>query len=198
MCAVFMKRDERTLERIYEKDKQTGAFIISIALDSYVDVFNELDSAPWRRRDLDHDLRVFLEDCSSDIPLKYDVILQFNVELEKQDTIKEERLKMGLKNYFTFARTGLQKKIHRSYERSTLYSITAFFLIFASYSLATISTNPLLSAVFDIISIGGWVFLWEAISELAFDGREARERYKMYSRFSLAEVRFTYVQAPPP
>jgi hypothetical protein len=192
-----LKRDERTLERIYERDKQTGAFIISIALDRYVDVFNELDSAPWRRRDLDHDLRLFLEDCSSDIPLKYDIIIQFNVEQEKQDPIKEERLKVGLKNYFTFTRTGLQKRIRRAYERSAFYTLTAFFLIFASYSLVTISTNPLLSAVFDIISIGGWIFLWEAISELAFQGREARDRYKMYSRFSLAEIRLTYMQAQP-
>ena len=192
-----MKRDERTLERIYERDKQTGAFIISIALDSYVDVFNELDSAPWRRRDLDHDMRIFLEECSSDIPLKHEVIIQFNVELEKQDSIKEERLKVGLRNYFTFARTSMQKRIRRTYERSAFYALTAFFLIFASYALATISTNPLLSAVFDIISIGGWVFLWEAISGLAFQGREARDRYKMYSRFSLAEVRFTYLKAQP-
>jgi hypothetical protein len=188
------KRDERTLELIYDKDKETGAFIISIALDRYVDVFNELDSAPWRRRDLDHDLRIFLEDCSSDIPLKYDVILQFNVEQEKQDSAKEERLKMGLKTYFTFVRSGLQKKIRRSYERSVVYAVGAFFLIFASYSLAATSTNALLATVFDIVAIGGWVFLWEAISTFAFQGRDARERYRMYQRFSTAEVRFTYVQ----
>jgi hypothetical protein len=190
-----MKRDERTLERIYEKDKETGAFIISIALDHYVDVFNELDSAPWRRRDLDHDLRIFLEDCSSDIPLKYDVILQFNVEQEKQDPIKEERLKVGLKTYFTFVRSGLQKKIRRSNERSVVYAVGAFFLLFASYSLAAISSNLLLATLFDVIAIGGWVFLWEAISTFAFQGREALDRYRTYQRFSTAEVRFTYVQA---
>lgn len=189
-----MKRDERTLERIYEKDKTADAFVISIALDRYVDVFNELDSAPWRRRDLDHDLRIFLEDCSSDIPLKYDVVLQFNVEQEKQDPIKEERLKVGLKTYFTFVRSGLQKKIRRSYERSLIYGVVAFFLIFASYSLAAISNNPLLSALFDVVAIGGWVFLWEAISTLAFEGREARERFRAYQRFSISEVRFTYTQ----
>jgi hypothetical protein len=189
-----MKRDERTLERIYEKDKETGAFIISIALDHYVDVFNELDSAPWRRRDLDHDLRIFLEDCSSDIPLKYDVILQFNVEQEKQDPIKEERLKVGLKTYFTFVRSGLQKKIRRSNERSVVYAVGAFFLLFASYSLAAISSNLLLATLFDVIAIGGWVFLWEAISTFAFQGREALDRYRTYQRFSTAEVRFTYVQ----
>ncbi len=189
-----MKRDERTLERIYEKDKETGAFIISIALDHYVDVFNELDSAPWRRRDLDHDLRIFLEDCSSDIPLKYDVILQFNVEKENFDPIKEARLKVGLKTYFTFVRTGLQKKIRRSYERSLVYGFVAFFLIFASYSLVSTSTTTLLVALFDVLAIGGWVFLWEAISTLAFQGREAHDRYRMYQRFSVAEVRFTYTQ----
>jgi hypothetical protein len=187
-----MKHDERTLERIYEKDKASGAFIISIALDRYVDVFNELDSAPWRRRDLDHDLRIFLEDCSTDIPLKYDVILQFNVEQEKQDPAKEERLKVGLKTYFTFARSGLQKKIRRSYQRSVVYALGAFFLIFASYSLAATSSIPLLAALFDVVAIGGWVFLWEAISTLAFVGREARDRYRMYQRFSISEVRFTY------
>jgi hypothetical protein len=117
----------RELERIYERDKASSAFIISITLDHYVDVFNELDSAPWRRRDLNHDLRVFLEDCSSDIPLKNDIILQFNVEQEKQDAVKEERLKVGLKTYFTFIRSGLQKKIRRSYERSVVYVWGLFF-----------------------------------------------------------------------
>jgi hypothetical protein len=189
-----MKRDERTLERIYEKDKETGAFIISIALDRYVDVFNELDSAPWRRRDLDHDLRLFLEDCSSDIPLKYDVILQFNVEQETQEAAKEEKLKVGLKTYFTFVRSSLQKDIRRSYERSVIYVVVAFFLLFASYSLSAAATNAFLASIFDFIAIGGWVFLWEAISTLAFQGRDAREKYRMYQRFSLSEVRFTYTR----
>jgi hypothetical protein len=189
-----MKRDERTLERIYEKDKETGAFIISVALDHYVDVFNELDSAPWRKRDLDHDLRLFLEDCSSDIPLQHDVILQFNVEQERQDALKEERPKAGLKTYFTFVRSALQKKLSRSYQRSTVYAVGAFFLIFASYSLAATTTSPLLATLFEVVAIGGWVFLWEAISTLAFQGREAHDRHKMYQRFSTAEIRFTYVQ----
>lgn len=189
-----MKRAEKTLEKIYEKDKTTGAFIISIALDRYVDVFNELDSAPWRRRDLDHDLRLFLEDCSSDIPLKYDIILQFNISQEKQDVEKEERLKMGLKTYFTFVRSSLQKKIQSSYERSVVYSVVAFFLVFASYSLSTTSNISFLVALFDVVAIGGWVFLWEAISTFAFQSREARDKYKQYQRFSTAEIRYSYSQ----
>ena len=93
----ILRRDEKTLEKIYERDKATGAFIISIALDRYVDVFNELDSAPWRRRDLDHDLRLSSKTAPRHTPLRYNIILQFNIEQEKPDLLKEERLKVGLK-----------------------------------------------------------------------------------------------------
>ena len=186
-----MKRDEKTLERIYERDK-TGAFIISISVDHYVDVFNELDSAPWRRRDIDHDLRLFLEDCSADIPFKYEIILQFNVAQEKQDTAREERLKMGLKTYFTFVRSSLQRKIRNDYERCILYILAAFFLLFGAYALRAASSNIVLVTLIDGVGIAGWVFLWEAISTFAFKGRDARDRYKEYERFSTAEIHFSY------
>jgi hypothetical protein len=102
---------------------------------------------------------------------------------------------MGLKTYFAFVRGDLQKKIRRSNQRSLVYGVGAFFLIFASYSLSVISSNPLLSTVFEVVAIGGWVFLWEAISTFAFHGRLVLERFKMYQRFSTAEIRFTYAQA---
>ena len=74
-----MKHADAALEGIYEKDQATSAFIIATAIERYTDIFNELDPAPFKKRDIDQDLRVFLEDCSADIPLKYNVILQFNV-----------------------------------------------------------------------------------------------------------------------
>jgi type IV secretory pathway VirB9-like protein len=105
-----MKPDEQALEKIYEKD-QTGTFVISVAIEKYVDIFNELDSSPFRRRDLNSDLRKFLEECSSDIPLKNDIIVQFNVSQEKQEIEKEEKIRIGLKTYFSFVRNSHQKKI---------------------------------------------------------------------------------------
>ncbi len=69
-----MTPTDAALEKIYEKDSATGTFVIAAALERSSDFFNELDPSPIRRRDLDDDLRVFLEDCSSDIPLSQDII----------------------------------------------------------------------------------------------------------------------------
>lgn len=189
------KPDEKVLEKIYERDKDTGAFIISVAIEKYVDVFNELDSAPWRRRDLDHDLRLFLEDCSSDIPLRYDVILQFDVSNEQQDLVKEEKIRAGLKTYFSFVQNSLRNKLRNSFQRSALYAVAAFFLLFVSYSLRNeVIDNALLTTLVDGIGIGGWVFLWESISTLAFTSREAQDMLKQYQRFSTAQIRFRYIK----
>ena len=188
-----MNRDEKNLERIYERDKETGAFIISIGIEKYPDIFNELDSAPWRRRDIDQDLRVFLEESSTDILLKYDIILKFNISKEKQDPQKEERIKLGLRTYFSFERNALQKKIHSSYEKSALYALVSFLLLFTSYSLqAQININIFLTTLLGGVSIGGWVFLWEAISTFAFKSRDIREKHRQYKRLSIAPIRFNY------
>ncbi len=61
---LLMEHTDKTLEKIYERDKATGAYIISVAIDKYTDIFNEWDPAPFRKRDIDQDLRYFLEDCS--------------------------------------------------------------------------------------------------------------------------------------
>jgi hypothetical protein len=38
-----MKQAEKTLEKIYERDNATGAFIMSVATDKYGAIFNDLD-----------------------------------------------------------------------------------------------------------------------------------------------------------
>lgn len=192
------KRDEKTLEHIYEREKNTGAFIISIAITKYLDIFNELDSAPWKRRDLDHDLLVFLEESSADIPLQYDIVLQFNVSPEKQDAEKEERIRLGLRTYFTFVKNSLQRELRGSYEKSALYVLASFLLLFTSYTLqAQVSGNIIFTTLVDGVSIGGWVFLWEAISTFAFRNRDMREKYQQYRRLNMAPVRFYYYTQEP-
>jgi hypothetical protein len=194
---AMSKCGNAALEKIYECDKETGAFIISIALDNYPDVFNELDSAPWRRRDIDHDLRVFLEESSADIPMRHPIILRFNVEVEKQDPIKEEHIKTGLRTYFSFVRSNMQRQIRDSYQKSVFYVMASFLLLFTSYTLRpAVEGNIVFATLVDGISIGGWVFLWEAISTYAFKSRDAREKLQHYKRFSKAPIWFSYRQPP--
>jgi len=70
----------------------TNALIIAAAFEKYSDFFNMLDLSPLRKRDLNRDLRAYLEDCSSDIPLKQDIILQFNLKMKPRMNKRRKRL----------------------------------------------------------------------------------------------------------
>ncbi len=193
-----MKRADAVLEKIYERDPTTNAFIIAAAINRYTDIFNELDPAPFKRRDLNYDLRIFLEDCSADIPLKYDIILQFNIADEIPDATKEERIKAGLKTYFSFVGNLLTAEIKKSYQKSALYVIIAFFLLSIAYSLRTVATDDIVfKTLVEGINIGGWVFLWEAISTFVFKKRETKTKNKQYKRFNNAQIRFNYTSKTP-
>jgi len=140
-------------------------------------------------------LRIFLEECSSDISTKHDIIIKFDVSREKQDSIKEEKIKTGLKTYFSNVRNSLKRELKNSNQKSIFYVIAAFILLLASYSLRpVILENIVFSTLVEGISIGGWVFLWEAITNFAFKNREIREKYKHYKRFSGSVIRFNYLK----
>lgn len=188
-----MKRNDATLEKIYEKDPATNSFIIAVAIENYTDIFNELDPAPFKNRDLNTDLRVYLEDSSADIPLKNDIILQFNILNERQDLKREERISFGLKTYFSFVQRQLRRQIRQSYQKSVFYVGIAFMLLLAAYSLRTLGGQDIITnTVLEGITIGGWVFLWEAISTFAFKNRSIKSKNKHYKRFMCAQIRFNY------
>jgi len=194
-----MKHADAALEGIYERDQATNAFIIATAIDRYADIFNELDPAPFKKRDINQDLRVFLEDCSADIPLKYNVILQLNLLKDDSDPKKEERMTSGLSNYFYLITNQLKREINKSYQKGILYMSVSFFLLLVAYSLRLIPTNnAVFKTLVEGVNIGGWVFLWEAISTFAFKKRDVRNKKKHYERFTRAKIRFKYATAKPP
>ena len=89
---------------IYRFDKNSRSFIIEIALDRYEDIFSEWDPAPFKLRDIDPDLELYLEGSSDDIPFKYPVALSFTIPKGSRNENIEEQARNGLKNGFTFKR----------------------------------------------------------------------------------------------
>lgn len=191
----MVTRKKSDLEKIYQKDSETKAFIIQAAVNRYNEIFNELDPAPFKKRDINQDLKDYLEDCSLDIPLRYNVILQFNIPKSVRDSEKEKRIESGLKTYFSFLMNSLEKNLKRSYQKNIIYIMTAFFLLFIAALASTIIDDKeiIFSTLIQGLYIGGWVFLWEAISSFSFYNRDIKYEYRQYKRFNNAPIYFKYV-----
>lgn len=189
----FYKKKTNYLSKIYEVDATTKNYIIEISLDKYTDVFNDWDHASFKKRDIDPDLVFFLESCSEDIPLKYGIDICFYLPKEIQDKDRERIIVSGLKTYYSFYYHTERRTLKESYKKYLGYIIVAFIFLALSYIMANFAKNEIVYVTLSQgINIGGWVFLWEAISFVFFKRRKIVYDIKTYERLAGASVYFKY------
>ncbi|WP_416672998.1 hypothetical protein [Egbenema bharatensis] len=188
-----MKQD-KLFNEIYSIDQSTGFYMIEIALDQYSDIFNEWDPAPFKRRDIDPDLQLYLEGSSEEIPLRHPVELCFTIPPGRRDEKLEAEVQSGLKNSFAFKRYLLKREIGKTNLQILRCIILGFaFLWFGSVFSEQYGERDFLSLMAEALFIGGWVFLWEAVSLFFFTERELFHRYRAYKRWQNAPVFFREV-----
>ncbi|HYE82992.1 MAG TPA: hypothetical protein VEG39_12610 [Clostridia bacterium] len=189
----MLKKKKNYLKQIYRMNTDTNTFIIDISLDSYNEIFNGWDPSPIKRRDLDPDLRHFMDECASDIPLKYPLELQFYLPEEQYDEEKEKLTRIGIENNFNFIVHFINKEIRQISGRIVFYIIIAFAFLSVGYlSSERVTENIVTTTLMEGLSIGGWVFLWEAFSLFFFSRQEVYGRLKIYKRYQDAKVNFSY------
>jgi len=182
------------LHEFYAVDPLNNCTMIEVALDQYSDVFDEWDPAPFKRRSLDPDLELYLESSSEEIPLRDPNELCFIVPAQIQDASAEAELRDGMKNSFALKLYLIKKELKETNTQILRYIVLGFLLL----GLGSAFTNQLparperelLLLFADALIIGGWVFLWEAVSLFFFTNREVYQRYRVYQRLHNAPIIF--------
>ena len=185
--------DKINLKKLFRYDKEKDAFIIDISIDYYRDLYNEWDFSPFKRRDLDTELVAFIEESSEEIPLKYKIIINFFMPRDMMDIEKEQRSKLGLKNYFKYMLYKVQGEKIKHSHRAFKYALTGSILVLiAIFFQEIIQQWPYLSLLPEGFFIGGWVFMWEVFTILFFLNAERKIKIKEYNRLIKAEVNYKY------
>jgi len=165
--------------------------MIEVALNQYMDIFNEWDPAPFKRKDLDSDLELYLEKSSEEIPLRHPIELFFVLPSKNRNQTLENDARDALNSYFSFKIYLLKKGLKKINILILRYVCLGFLLLWigtitpgynSDISWATVITEG--------IFIGGWVFLWEAVSLFFFSKRELYQRYQIYIRLLNAPIFF--------
>jgi hypothetical protein len=183
--------------QIYRKFEDTDRLMIEVALDNYEDIFNEWDPAPFKRRDIDPDLRAFFEECSEEISLKHTIAIVFFLPKSEIDMEKQQKCVEGLHNFFRFNKYLAEKEIVRSRKNALKHSLIGMLFLM----IAVLFEHQFEKAVlFDILGqglfIGGWVFVWEALSAVAFKHSELMYSIREWTRFLDAPIAFKKERRP--
>jgi hypothetical protein len=183
--------------QIYRKFEDTDRLMIEVALDNYEDIFNEWDPAPFKRRDIDPDLRAFFEECSDEVSLKHPLAIVFFLPKGEIDMEKQQKCVEGLRNFFRFNKYLAEKEIVFSRKRVMKHLlIGALFLVIAVLFEHQFETDVLFDILGQGLFIGGWVFAWEAVSTVAFKHSELTYSIREWDRFIDAPIVFKKERGP--
>ncbi|UBF30023.1 hypothetical protein K9N68_38145 (plasmid) [Kovacikia minuta CCNUW1] len=190
----LIRKKEKPFREIYKIDELTNLYMVEVALDRYTDIFNEWDSAPFKRRDLDPDLCQYLEECCNEIPEKYSIELCFTLPAGMRNEQIEEESRDGVKNHFNSKRYFLRKEVEKTNMRMLLSVGIGFVCLWVAQALSTEAQWR--SILLEGLAISGWVFIWEAVSMFTFTNREMYHRYGTFKRLQEAPMIFREAKHP--
>ncbi|MCA9356815.1 hypothetical protein KC872_01260 [Candidatus Kaiserbacteria bacterium] len=186
-----MKSQDVNTEHVYPKFEDTNRYTIEAAVDNYEDIFNEWDPAPFIRRDLNPALQSFLEECSRDISIKHPLAVVFTMPSLEHDLEKEAICIDDVKNQFAFKVHVLEKeRVEVMHGMIRNFIIGIALLGVAVISDAQFSDNFFLDVLVQGFFIGGWVFIWEAMSIVGFKNRSLNHKIKEWKRYLDAPIVF--------
>lgn len=185
-----MKQD-KLFNEVYKRNQSNNHYMIEIALNQYSDVFSEWDPAPYKRRELDSDLELYLQGCSDEIPLRYPVELWLIVPADVRDEAVEEEVRIAFKNSLAFKMYFLKRELKRTNLQALRCILLGFLFLWLGAGFSDqYGDEGLRSLLAEALIIGGWVFLWEAVSLFFFTDHEIYHRYRVYRRWQKAPVIF--------
>lgn len=190
-----MKASNRLFEQIYRLDEATNCYMIEIALDQYTDIFNEWDPAPFKRREIDPDLVLYLEGSSQEISSHYPIELCFTLPKGTRNERLEQESREGIKNSFSFKMYLLRKELKKTNRQMIRLALLGLgFLWIGTVFSSRFEDTDLVSILSESIFIGGWVLIWEAVSLFFFTNRELYDHYQTYKRLLNAPVFFREIE----
>ncbi|MDY0278305.1 MAG: hypothetical protein RBQ97_09510 [Acholeplasma sp.] len=179
------------LKKIYRYNEENQTFVAEISLEYYLELFNPWDAASIKKKDLDPELVSYLEDVSDDIPLKEKLAIVFVMPKQVQNEEMENISRGVFVEYFNFLIHYNRKTQRKSLKQAIYYIITSFTFVALAYFLR-IDDTMFIEILSEGLFIGGWVFMWEAISIIFFKSSFIRRQSKRYQRLSNSYITYEY------
>lgn len=190
---IFSKKDDYQLRYIYHTNLNDDAYSIELNLNQYQDLFNDWDGSALDRKELDPELNSFLARASYELPLKDKVEISFNLPEEKKDEKMEADSRATIKNNFRMNLFLIDRNLKESRKKIITYLLMGTAFLITTYLMPSEQDYSILtSLMLDGLFVGGWVFLWEALTIFFFKNSEMRDKRKRYLRYLNSNIIFKY------
>ncbi len=178
---------------------ESGYADIEIVVERVAQLFNSLDPAPFKERDLDQDAEDFIVGWARELPHRAALRLVVQLPATEAATPAAARLPAAVAHYFddrAAASDRALKELFRSGWRYLLIGLAVLAASLAASQLvaAAAPASTLAHVVSESLLILGWVANWKPLETFLYDWIPIRRRRDLYRRLAAAPL--VVVSAP--
>ncbi len=141
---------------------------------------------------IEEEFNEFIITSAEDIPSKYNLIIVLHLPESKKDEKKEKSVTSAYENFYLYAAAKERRNWLRLRKKTMLYFILSIILLGVGYFYLDETDQVVLNVIREGVFIGGWVFLWEAITNIFIIRHEVKSVMSLYKRLYLSIIRFSY------
>lgn len=171
--------------------------VIEIHLAESKLLFNAIDPAPFRAKDLDPKAEEFIVEWARELPAN--VPLNLLVLLDRPAGLTDEAqvLRDAVSQYFAMRSQASRQRLKRLFKLGRTSLLIGMLFLAASFGLGGIIESVLegqrIGALLrESLAIGGWVAMWRPPEIFLYDWWPIRLERKLYDKLSAMPVRVTY------
>lgn len=171
--------------------------LIEVHVAELKQLFNAMDPAPFRRRDLDPDAEEFIIGWAREVPA--DVPLGLVVHLDRQAGLPGEAaiLREAIREFFAERGLASRRRLRQLFQRGrTSLAIGVTFLatslLISDLVARLLGERRIGEIIRESLLIGGWVAMWRPLEVFLYDWWPIRADARLADRLSAMPVRIAY------
>ena len=177
-----------------------GGEVIEIHLAESKQLFNAIDPAPFREKDLDPKAEEFIVDWARELPATAPLALL--VRLDRRAGLPDEArvLREAISQYFGMRSQVSRQRLKRLFRTGRTSLLIGMLFLAVSFALGEIIESVLGGRrigelLRESFAIGGWVAMWRPLEIFLYDWWPLRLERKLYDKLSAMPVRVSYADA---
>ena len=172
-----------------------------VVLDLHVaelrQLFNSMDPAPFRKRDLDPKAQAYIVEWAQEVPAGRPLELVVHVDAESVTPADAAMLKEAVDEYFRQRALATWRGLRKMFRTGRISLLIGVLFVgtaaIVGESIASfVSKGRYATLIHDSLVIGAWVALWRPMEIFLYDWWPVRAEARLYERLSKIDVRLIF------
>lgn len=173
---------------------RTEPAVLDLHVGELRQLFNSMDPAPFRKRDLDPKAQAYIVEWAQEVPAGRPLELVVHVDAETVTAAQAAMLKEAIDEYFRQRALATWRGLRKMFRVGRISLLIGVLFVAGATvvgeSIANfVSGERSAALIHDSLVIGGWVALWRPMEIFLYDWWPVRTEGRLYERLSRLEVR---------